>query len=158
LPAPLLCLFFSGHFLLLDDAKLGLLAGLAVGKAAMHLILSVLTRDKALEGVFSRRFDGASMKPSGHHLFQDFAGFGAEVVVVGFDGLAKDATEDRRAVGALMDCDRLRGRPSRLALSVITQRALPSRRGAKRQIERPGLLTEDAGSVCGDAVAAHAIL
>jgi hypothetical protein len=39
LPAPLLCLFFSGHFLLLDDAKLGLLAGLAVGKAAMHLIL-----------------------------------------------------------------------------------------------------------------------
>jgi len=39
LPAPLLCLFFSGHFLLLDDAKLGLLAGLAVGKAATHLIL-----------------------------------------------------------------------------------------------------------------------
>jgi hypothetical protein len=30
--------------------------------------------------------------------------------------------------------------------------------GAKRQIERPGLLTEDASSVCGDAVAAHAIL
>jgi hypothetical protein len=30
LPAPLLSLFFSGHFLFLDDAKLGLLAGLAV--------------------------------------------------------------------------------------------------------------------------------
>ena len=76
-------------------------------------------------------------------------------VCVGLDRLAEDATEDRRAVGVLVDRDRLPGRPSRLALPVLTQRALPSRRGAERWIERIG--PEGAGPVSGDAAAAHVI-
>jgi hypothetical protein len=76
---------------------------------------------------------------------------GAEVVLVGLDGLSKDAKEDRRAVGVLIDRDCLRAGPSRLALLVLTQRALPSGRGAERQVERLGPLTEGAGPVSGDA-------
>jgi hypothetical protein len=56
----------------------------------------------------------------------------AQVVCFGLDRFAEDATEDRRAVGVLMDRGRLPGRPSRLALPVLAQRALPSRRGAER--------------------------